>query len=81
MSRVLKSVAPLLKVLIVVVIIAAWVEANAKRVYPDAAPPSARSLSKSSTSNSAPNAGDCSPRFDRRNVQQIAPARPRVIEA
>jgi hypothetical protein len=79
MSRALQTFAPVLKLLLVVVIIAAWVEANAKRIHADAVPPPQQSLSKSAPGNSG--AGDCSLRIDRRNTQRIAPSGPRVIEA
>ena len=94
MSRALQTVAPVLKALLVVVIIAAWVEANAKRVS-DPVPPPAQSLSKASPpsrfdpfrrvetpqrADRAPDAGECSPKVDRRNVQRIAPARAPVVE-
>jgi len=95
MSRVLQTVAPVLKLLLVVAIVAAWVEANAKRIHPESAPPPAQSLSKSAPApgfdplrraetpanvQPAPNAGDCTPKFDRRNVQRVAPTRAPVIE-
>ena len=93
MSRFAEAMAPVLKVLFIVVIIAAWVEANAKRIQPDIpfAPPAA-SFTKAPpppgfdpfrrAEAPAPQSsgGNCTPTVDRRNAQRIAPPRPVVIQ-
>jgi len=94
MSRLAHAIAPVLKLALIVVIIAAWVEANAKRVQPDPAPAASvfgkappapgfdplRPSAPRAKTDVAPPAGDCAPRIDRRNVERVAPARPAVIE-
>jgi hypothetical protein len=76
MSRFLQGIAPVLKLALVVVIIAAWVEANAKRIHSESAPSPAPSVA---APPAEPAKGDCSPAIDRGNVRRIVPARPAVI--
>ena len=90
MSRYAEALAPVLKVLVVVVIIAAWVEANATRTQQESVPPPASSFSKAPptpgfdpfrrTETQASTTDSCSPTVDRRNVTRVAPARPAVIK-
>lgn len=93
MSQFVHSLALVLKLALVVVIIAAWVEANAKRVNTES--PAAEQNAQSgfaivseplkpdrtdAPAKGAPAPGaDCSPRFDKRNVQRSVPARPAII--
>lgn len=89
MSRYAEAFAPVLKVLVVVVIIAAWVEANANRIAQEHTPPPASAFSKAPpapgfdpfrrTETQAPPAESCSPTVDRRNATRTAP-RPAVIK-
>ncbi len=93
MSRYAEALAPVLKVLVVVVIIAAWVEANAdriQRIEQDTAPPLTSAFSKAPPApgfdpfrraETEPRAADsCSPAVGRRNVTRVVPARPAVIK-
>ncbi len=77
MSRFAQAVAPLLKLLLVVGIIAAWVEANAKWFPPEPDPAPASSFSKAAPQ--APGAGNCPPAAERRKAMRVVPARPAVI--
>jgi hypothetical protein len=91
MSRFAQNIAPALKVLLVVGIIAAWVEANAQWLRTENAPSAASVFSKAPPSpgfdpfqrseKQAPAAGgNCTPSTDNRGVTRLAPPRPAVIK-
>ena len=90
MSRFAQNIAPVLKLLLGVAIVAAWVEANAQWLRIENAPPPASFFSKAApapgfdpfqrTEKQAPAAGSCTPSADSRNVTRIAPPRPAVIK-
>ncbi len=79
MSRIVQTMAPVLKLLLVVLIIAAWVEANAKRITPEH-PPEVSAETRPPADAPMKGSADCSLRIDKRNVKRIVPARPPVIE-
>ncbi|HEX5611777.1 MAG TPA: hypothetical protein VFX67_03935 [Burkholderiales bacterium] len=90
MSRYAETLAPVLKLLLVVAIVAAWVEANANWIHLEHLSPPAGAFSKAPpapgydpfhrTDTGASSAGNCSPMPDRRNATRITPARPAVIQ-